>query len=184
MRVTQRIRKLADVLYYAGEYMFMMLIPREAPGRIWRRIFRFPVVLYRLGLGFLISRSVLLLTTKGRKTGRPSVAAVGYIRRPKTGNLYLTAGWKGESNWYKNVMANPRVRVQLGRHRFEGLVAPAAEADAFSVIQEYNRRNPFGPRIWERWTRRRFEDSHAGLRAVLEHFPVLELKRLNEVWPT
>lgn len=155
----------------------MMLIPRETPSRRWRRFFQFPVLLYRLGLGFFISRSVLLLTSKGRKTGRPRVAAVGFVRHPQSGTLYLTAGWKGESHWYKNVMANPRVHVRLGRHRFEGIVARASEPDAVSVIQEYNRRNPFGPRIWERWTRRRFEDSPAGLRAVLEHFPVLELRR-------
>lgn len=157
----------------------MMVIPRGAPGPIWRRIFRFPALLYRLGLGFLVSRSVLLLTTIGRKTGRPRVAAVGYVRDPATGRLYLTAGWKGESNWNRNVMANPRVRVQLGRRRFEGITTPAPENVAMNVIKEFNRRNPFGPRIWQRWTREPFDGSDRALRAVLAHFPVLELKPVN-----
>lgn len=157
----------------------MMVIPRAAPGAAWRRVLRFPVLLYRLGLGILVSRSILLLTTVGRKTGRPRVAAVGYIHNPATGRFYLTAGWKGESVWYRNVMANPRVRVQVGRRRFEGMATPASEDVAMSVIEEYNRRNPFGPRIWERWTGEAFDGSKAALRTVVEHFPVLELRPLD-----
>jgi deazaflavin-dependent oxidoreductase (nitroreductase family) len=175
-----RILRIGDLLYYAGEYAFMMVIPRGSPGPIWRRILRFPVLLYRLGLVFLVSRSVLLLTTTGRKTGRPRVAAVGYIQDRATGRLYLTAGWKGESHWYRNVIANPRVRAQLGRRRFEGIATPAPEDAAMNVIEEYTRRNPFAPRIWERWTRESFDGSRRALRAVVEHFPVLELRPLNE----
>jgi len=174
-----RIQRIADFLYYAGEYAFMMVMPLGAPGPIWRRLLRFPVLLYRLRLGFLVSRSVLLLTTTGRKTGKPRVAAVGYIQDRAAGRLYLTAGWKGESHWFRNVIAHPRVRVRLGRHRFEGIATPASEDAAMNVIKEYNRRNPFGSRIWERWTREPFDGSNKALRAVLAHFPVLELRPLK-----
>ncbi|MGH9194873.1 MAG: nitroreductase family deazaflavin-dependent oxidoreductase [Acidimicrobiia bacterium] len=155
----------------------MMIIPRDVPGPIWRRILGFPVLLYRLGLGFLISRSVLLLTTTGRKTGRPRVTGVGYIRDPATGRLFLTAGWSGESHWFRNVMSNPRVQVQLGRQSFEGIATPATEDVAMKIIAEYTRRNPFAPRIWQRWTKEPFDGSRHALRAVLKHFPVLELHR-------
>lgn len=77
------------------------------------------------------------------------MAAVGYIKDRATGRLCLTAGWKGESHWYRNVLANPRVRVQLGRQRFEGIATAAPEDVAMNVIREYNRRNPFGARIWK-----------------------------------
>lgn len=173
-----RIQRIADLLYYAGEYAFMMVIPCTPPGAAWRRVLRFPVLLYRLGLGFLVSRSVLLLTTTGRKTGRPRVAAVGYIQNSATGRFYLTAGWKGESHWYRNVIANPRARVQLGRRRFEGIAMPVSEEVAMGVIEEYTRRNPFAPRIWERWMGKRFDGSRAALRTVVEYFPVLVLRPL------
>lgn len=107
------------------------------------------------------------------------MAAVGYIQDRATGRLYLTAGWKGESHWHRNVMANPRVRVRLGRRTFEGIATPAPENAAMNVIKEYNRRNPFGPRIWKRWTREPFDGSNRALRAVLQHFPVLELRPLK-----
>ena len=174
-----RIQRIANLLYYAGEYAFMMVIPCAPPSGAWRWVLRFPILLYRLKLGFLVSQSVLLLTTTGRETGRPRVAAVGYIQDRATGGLYLTAGWKGESHWYRNVIANPRVRVQLGRHGFEGIATPAPEDAAMNVIEEYNQRNPFGPRIWERWTREPFDGSAKAVRAVLTHFPVLELRRLK-----
>ncbi|MEJ2758855.1 MAG: hypothetical protein P8046_10285, partial [Anaerolineales bacterium] len=39
------------------------------PSGLWRAVFRFPIFLYRLNLGWLFGERALLLEHRGRKTG-------------------------------------------------------------------------------------------------------------------
>jgi deazaflavin-dependent oxidoreductase (nitroreductase family) len=58
----------------------------------------------------------LLLTTRGRKSGRPISKPLLYL--DDGGKLYLVASYGGSDlppAWYLNLTANPEVEVQLGR---------------------------------------------------------------------
>jgi len=80
---------------------------------------RFMVALYRIGLLplFGMGRSIMLLTTKGRKSGKPRHFPVGYFRIG--GVIHLLSGWGRAANWYKNLLANPdEVSLQVGFRRF------------------------------------------------------------------
>jgi len=88
------------------------------------------VALYRIGLLSLLgtTRSIMLLSTKGRKSGKNRQTPVGYFRIG--GALYLFSAWGKNSNWYKNLAASPdNVALQIGRKKFavraEVLVDPA-----------------------------------------------------------
>ena len=63
--------------------------------------------------------TTLLLTTRGRKTGRLRRTALIYGR---DGDRYLVVGSQGGAarhpNWYLNLDANPEVFVQVGAERF------------------------------------------------------------------
>ena len=76
--------------------------------------------LYRLSGGTIGGSAgkmpVLLLTTTGRKSGRPRTWPVGYIRDGD--RLVISASAGGEPAhpaWYLNLTAHPRVLIQLGR---------------------------------------------------------------------
>jgi len=62
---------------------------------------------------------MLLLETKGRKTGRPRTVALLYHRDVDD---YVVVGSKGGSDappaWLLNLQATPKVRVQIGTERF------------------------------------------------------------------
>ncbi len=80
---------------------------------------RFVVLLYRIGLLPLLGagKSTMLLITRGRKTNRIRRFPVGYFRID--GNVYLLSGWGRDSNWYKNLRANPNeVQLQIGFRTF------------------------------------------------------------------
>ena len=66
--------------------------------------------------------TMLLLRTRGRKTGQRRTAALLYLR---DGARYVVIGSKGGSDtapaWLLNLEANPRVEVQVGRRRFRAL---------------------------------------------------------------
>jgi deazaflavin-dependent oxidoreductase (nitroreductase family) len=57
----------------------------------------------------------MLLTTQGRRSGRPRTGAVSFM--PLGDHLVVFSGWGVGSNWYRNIRANPEVTVTVGRRR-------------------------------------------------------------------
>jgi deazaflavin-dependent oxidoreductase (nitroreductase family) len=60
----------------------------------------------------LLNGKELQLTTVGRKTGRESTRPVWFIHRGET--LYLWPGYGRESQWYRNVLRTPTIRLSAG----------------------------------------------------------------------
>ncbi len=75
--------------------------------------------LYKIGLlpMFGASRTVMLLTTRGRKSGKLRSTPIGYWRIG--GDIYLFSAWGRATNWYKNMVACPEdVWIQIGMRRW------------------------------------------------------------------
>lgn len=77
----------------------------------------FMLWMWRLGLGqwlniapTLFGRFLVIVHT-GRKTGLQRFTPVNYARID--GELYCTAGFGQQSDWYRNIQANPAVEVWL-----------------------------------------------------------------------
>jgi deazaflavin-dependent oxidoreductase (nitroreductase family) len=170
------MRRLFELWYFANEYLIMSIISKDGPGWFFRRLFRGPIWLYRMGLGALLGGQVLLLTTTGRKSGLPRTTALGFVRHADEDAYYVTAGWDGRTDWYRNVRANPRVSVRVGRRRFESDAEVVPEERVVQFQAEYTRRNPFAARMYPRWTGRPFDGSEAALREVAPHFPMIALR--------
>jgi deazaflavin-dependent oxidoreductase (nitroreductase family) len=75
-------------------------------------------ILYAIGLGPLIGRIILLLTTTGRKSGLKRVTPVQY--EEIDGKYYLGAARGLKADWVRNIQANPSVEVQVKNRRFAG----------------------------------------------------------------
>ncbi len=79
--------------------------------------------------GRLANSSLLLLTTVGARTGQPRVTPMGYVR---DGGRYAViaanAGAHKHPDWYHNLLAQPRVVVEVGSERFAA-TARVAEHD-------------------------------------------------------
>ena len=79
----------------------------KAPRFFWRAIHFGPRIAYAMGLGPLIGASVMLLTTVGRKSGRPRVTPLVY--EEKDGMFIAASARGGSADWLRNLRANPRV---------------------------------------------------------------------------
>jgi deazaflavin-dependent oxidoreductase (nitroreductase family) len=86
--------------------------PLRPPGV---RVFK---TLYALGLGPLVGRLVLLLTTTGRKSGLPRVTALQY--EEIDGAIYLGSSKGTHADWFQNLVANPCVTVRVKSRQFSG----------------------------------------------------------------
>jgi deazaflavin-dependent oxidoreductase (nitroreductase family) len=56
--------------------------------------------------------SVLYLTTRGRRSGRPHRVEIWFAARD--GRLYLLAGGRERADWVRNLRAHPSVTVEIG----------------------------------------------------------------------
>ena len=78
-----------------------------------------PQLVYALGLGPIYGRLVLLLTTIGRKSGLPRVTPLQY--EEIDGVIYVAAARGQQADWFRNIVANPRVEVRVKNRHFCGL---------------------------------------------------------------
>ena len=79
----------------------------------------------------------LLLTTRGRRTGKLRRTALIYGR---DGDRYVViasvGGAKNHPSWYLNLRENPQVRVQVGAEMFEARAATARPKDRTRLWRE------------------------------------------------
>jgi deazaflavin-dependent oxidoreductase (nitroreductase family) len=69
----------------------------------------------RLGGSFLRGAPICLVTTVGKRSGRPRTVALLYLRDAEAIVLVASKGGMSHSPaWYHNMMANPDVEVQIG----------------------------------------------------------------------
>lgn len=72
-------------------------------------------------LGRLEGTGVLILVTKGRKSGEPRSSPMLYFRFEESDDLIVVASNYGQDRhpaWYLNIAADPNVIVETGGERF------------------------------------------------------------------
>lgn len=82
------------------------------PKGLYRFLSRIPGYLYRIGFSSIFEASMLILSTKGRKSGKTFRVPLGYAR--KVDCVYVAALYKS-SDWYRNAIKNPEVEIQIGK---------------------------------------------------------------------
>lgn len=102
--------------------------------------------IYRRSGGLIGSRVVagrsLLLTTTGRRSGKPRTTALIYL---KDGERLVVVGSNGGSDhspsWFLNLQADPNVMVQIGRNRFSAralTVSPEERERLWPLVNRHN----------------------------------------------
>ena len=92
--------------------------------RIFKAFNRFMLLLWRLGLGSYGNGTkfggyIMVIKHKGRKTGLTRYTPVNYA--VVDGDIYCTAGFGKVSDWYRNIVEDPRVEIWLPDGRWVGV---------------------------------------------------------------
>lgn len=91
-------------------------------------------LLYAIGLGPLIGRIILLLTTTGRKTGRKRVTPLQY---ELIGSDYYIGAARGlQADWVRNIQSDPHVEIRVGRKCVQGIAEVVTEVSRFADFLE------------------------------------------------
>ncbi len=92
--------------------------------RIMRRLNR-QMATQVIGHGHGPRGVVLLLTTIGRKSGQPRVTPLQF--EEDRGVIYVAAARGPRADWFRNIQANPHVKVQIADRLLEGLAEPIVD---------------------------------------------------------
>ena len=81
-------------------------------------LFKLPVFLYRLNLGWLLGKRFMQLTHVGRRSGKVRRTILAVLRfDEESKEIYAVSAWKG-SDWYFNIQASPALQVESGFVRY------------------------------------------------------------------
>ena len=100
---------------------------RPQPSAALNALYRAPAWLYRWRLGWLAGHRFLLLTYRGRRTGRTLQAVLEVVRYDRaTRESTVVSAYGPTAGWYLSLRSAPALRIQTGRldypphHRFLG----------------------------------------------------------------
>lgn len=110
-------------------------------------IFKLPVLLYRLRLGWLLGRRFMQITHVGRHSGKVRRTVLAVLRfDEKTKEIYAVSAWKG-SDWYYNIQASPAQQVEIGFVRYVPAQRTLSPQEITTTFIEFRKRNPIFTRM-------------------------------------
>src|SRR5262245_37222143 len=81
-------------------------------------VFKLPLLLYRLHLGWLLGKRFMQITHIGRHSGKVRRTVLAVLRfDEQTKEIYAVSAWTG-SDWYSNIQASPALQVESGFVRY------------------------------------------------------------------
>lgn len=110
-------------------------------------IFKLPILLYRLNLGWMLGNVFMQLTHVGRHSGKLRKTILAVLRfDPDTKEILAVSAWKG-SDWYYNIQASPAQQVESGRVRYVPQQRTLSPEEIAATFIEYRQRHPIFTRI-------------------------------------
>jgi deazaflavin-dependent oxidoreductase (nitroreductase family) len=98
--------------------------------------------LYAIGLGPIVGRLILLLTTTGRKSGLKRVTPLQYEQID--GKYYLGSARGLQADWVRNIQSGSQVEVRVKRDHFKGQAVVVTDAERIAdFLQVRLARHPF-----------------------------------------
>ncbi|MCY4023322.1 MAG: nitroreductase/quinone reductase family protein [Anaerolineaceae bacterium] len=89
------------------ETLLTLFSPRSA---LVRALYRLPLLLWRMGLGWMLPRSMLVLTTRGRVSGLPRHTMLEQFVHK--GQVVVGSAWGDRSQWALNLAASDVVSAE------------------------------------------------------------------------
>lgn len=140
---------------------------------------RAPIALYRCRLGGLFGTRLLMLEHIGRSSGLRRRVMLEVVDHPNPDTYVVVSGFGDRAQWFRNIEADPHVRVTVASHRPRAAVARRlTSAEASAALSVYADRHPHA------WAQLRPVLEKTLGTAIAVHDPTLPLVALTLAPPT
>lgn len=151
-------------------------LPAKIAARLLRsrRLMRAPIWIYKARAGVLFGSRILLLEHIGRKSGVPRYAVLEVVDHSLPDSYVVASGFGRKAQWFRNIEANPRVRVYAGSHAPRPATARVLDRqEADRIMAAYRTHHP---RAWERMRPVLEETLGVAITDTNTPLPLVELK--------
>ena len=153
---------------------------QQRPHGLQRLLFRLPIGLYRLHLGWLLGQRFLLLTHTGRISGQRRQTVLEVVRyEAATRACVVVSGFGPKSDWYLNVRHTPQVTIDIGRAHFAAHAVELPPDEAVAEFRSYARRHPQALKLLARALDYPWDGSEASYQALAQQLPVIAFRPAN-----
>jgi deazaflavin-dependent oxidoreductase (nitroreductase family) len=143
----------------------------QPPAGLTRLLFRMPIYLYRLRLGWLFGSRLLLLNHVGRVSGKPRQTILEVAERGDDGYV-VASGWGPNAAWYRNILHTPAATIQVGTQTIPVTAIPLDEEEGANIFMRYASRHRTAAKyLLPRVLGFSVDGSDADFRAVGQHMP-------------
>lgn len=145
-----------------------------ARGLTTRWLVRAPIGLYRAGLGFLFGSRLIMLEHRGRTSGRRRYVVLEVVDHPSPGVYVIVSGFGVRAQWYRNILAEPRVRVSIGfRRQLAATAVPMTPDESSAALRRYIEVHP------KAWAKLR-ETIEVAVGAPVTELPMVRVRLTGE----
>lgn len=117
--------------------------PPALPQGWQRHLARLPIGLYRIGLGPLFGRRLLLLHHTGRVTGLDRRVVLEVVAHDRMAGAWTVASGFGPSAaWYQNLRVSPKTVIQVGNRHHAVTARFLTSAEGGAIMARYATTRP------------------------------------------
>lgn len=144
----------------------------EPPSGVRRLLWRLPIQLYRMRIGWLLGGRMMLITHTGRVSGVKRQAVIEVVEQdPSDGSYVAASGFGVGADWYQNVTTTPDVTIQVGSRTVPATATPVSADDGPDLMARYAARHPRAAKGLCRIMGFAVDGSASDYRAVGSHLP-------------
>ena len=114
-------------------------------------MYRLPLWFHRRGIrGYerILGIDWLVLTTRGRRTGKPRTVMLDVIGRDEARDVWYVQPADGRrANWVQNALANPTVSVEVRHRQFQARATDITGSEGADVVLRFIREHPLYARV-------------------------------------
>jgi deazaflavin-dependent oxidoreductase (nitroreductase family) len=157
----------------------------DRQSRLARLLFRSPIWLYRLGLGWIFGHQFLLLTHAGRRTGRIRETVLKVIQYdPLTRESIVASAWGEQTDWYRNIQARGALSVRTGGEWYVPGQRILSPDEAAAVFEDWTRRQRWFARLMLAQVGQPLDLTETGRAALVARFPFVAFSPAGDQPPS
>ena len=146
--------------------------------KIIKKLYRTPILLFRLGLGKFFGKYILILSTTGRKSGKVHRTPVEYFLDED--RIFVMSGFGDTPDWYQNLQKDPHVTLNVRNDVLHMLARKPETQSEWEGVINFLKTSPVSilsnPEMVNKLDNSDFQQE-------LKKWPVLTFDRIDEPCP-